>query len=176
MSGQKELRKVFHLLHGKQFGVATVEAKNFHECEHCEVVLPYYSIFNSFGRYRLNIDPRDRRTLVAFDGALLPNGLPKGSEVLFSEGINISDGLGVPWGQAYKRRETDPTAHFKVLLPQQHGSLGEVRITRFLVLLKSCTAAFVRFDHDRLAPYYVLVRVEKDGPAATVTWISSSRS
>ena len=175
-------RKVFHLLHGQQFGVTW--AHRVHYAGNCGKGAPTkYIAFiqpDNGSEIHLEIDPRDQRVLVVFDGALLPNGLPRGSDILW----RIPRWLRVFEGKAYKQRSTDSEPE-KVcdFLPWHEGidkedgkDYASIKIHRYIVLMKSRTAAFVRFDHNRLAPYYVLINVEKDGPEATVTCLSSSRS
>lgn len=170
-------RKVFHLLHGQQAGVCV----GVRDGALIKVFLPrIYPNDKPKWEEVLFIDPRDQRTLVVFDGLLLPNGLPRGSSIVEPPRYDPSLGkIRAPWGNTYKMRGTDPSvpSYLPVSVVEdgkEWGVPGQP-VGRFFVLMKSRTAAFVRFDPDCLAPYYVLARVEKDGPEATVTWISSSR-
>lgn len=190
MTAQKQgERKVFHLLHGKPPGVAKTrplhddDRKGTPSASDVVILLPSKKDSEE-GILVRGIDPRDERVLVVWDGALLPNGLPRGSAIVHQVTLCENHALlsrwpyyyEVSWGQAYKKRETDPDP--ELFLPQHFmdisgAGFGVQEICRFFVLMRSDrTATVLRFDDKRLAPRYVFVEVEKGGKS--VRWRQSS--
>ena len=116
--------------------------------------------------YELQIDPRDQRTLVVFEGRILCNGLPKNGSVILR--IPLPD-LKTP--EVYVRKPR----------PEEEGPLWYVydnsrneatlRIYRYFLLLPRKSAFLVRYDNKSLRSIYTTMEINKKG---VVTWRTSS--
>ncbi len=104
--------------------------------------------------YNLDVDIRDSRVLVCFDGNIPSGGLPKGSTVIRTE---VNPILVCDMARVYKKRdenEDDP-------LYTTIGTKAEQETTRYFVLLQSGRATFRMFKTDTLQPRYLSVDVRE---------------
>jgi len=111
------------------------------------------------GVYNLDIDVRDTRTLVCFDGTIPSGGLPKGSTVIH---IEENPRLFCDLERVYKKRDDAEENPLYAVKVEEGEVIQETK--RYFVLLLSGRAVFRMFKTDTLQPKYLAVDV-KDGVA-----------
>lgn len=107
--------------------------------------------------YNLDIDIRDTRVLICFDGQIPSGGLPKGSTVIRSE---VNPILVCDLARVYKKRDPEEEEPLYTI----KGKKAEQETTRYFILLQTGRAVFRMFKTDTLQPRYLSVDV-RDGCA-----------
>lgn len=143
---------VWHYLHGQCHG----RADAVREEDLLVFSLPNPKDASSpLAEYRLQIDPRDRRTLVVFDGHIPCNGLPGRAEVVFS--FPLPD-LKIPVGNLKRSKldEENPVWH----IFDDGKNQATLRIKRYFVLLPNGSFACVkRYDEKTFRTIYAFIEI-----------------
>lgn len=113
--------------------------------------------------YKLQIDERDQRTLVVFDGHIPWGGLPKNGTVVFE--MRILE-LCVSEENVRKPNSSEETALWNIC----DNGKATLSINRHFLLLPKSVACVRRYDNKSLRPIYTFVEVNEKG----VTWRTSS--
>ena len=180
-----ETKRVYHWLHENNQG--SVDAKWESEFVFLEFELPNtikdevnkrleaeIGLKKADLEYRLrSIDPRDQRTLVAFDGHIPWGGLPKGGDIV---GVQTLETIDVPKESIRKHRmHEEPSSQISFYRPEIYGvemekQRAEIHLKRYLLLLPKGIACVRKYRADSLSPIYVFIEVDEKG----VTWRTSS--
>lgn len=106
--------------------------------------------------YRINVDVRDRRALVVFDGEILFGGLPKNASVVHAESLGA-----IFCREKAMRRELACSCAAYPKYQYEIGRIG-IELCRYFILLPSCKAIVRKYRQKNLAPVYVIICV-RDG-------------
>ena len=168
-------RKVFHYLHNSASGTAIAKLDT-------NLFVPEISIFvvrlplvtpelsNTIEiRYQLDVDSRDQRTFVIFDGHIPWGGLPKGGDVVFSKQIGK---IEAPIQSIRKVNivEEESLLKFGGTAYSGMGAYAYLDIFRYFLLLPKSVSCVRRYDNRSLRPIYTFIEVDEKG----VTWRNSS--
>src|SRR3989344_8544556 len=126
--------------------------------------------------YGLQIDPRDKRTLVVFDGCIPWGGLPKAGTVNFSF---LLERIAVPIASFRKYRlEEEPHFNDSLLLENKDfKEYASIRIKRHFLLLPKSIACVQLFDNKSLRPIFTFIEIKQQKTKKEevfVTWRTSS--
>jgi hypothetical protein len=104
--------------------------------------------------YHINVDVRDRRALVVFDGEVLFGGLPKNATIVHTESI----GMIFCREKAMRKESACPCAAY----PKYQYEIGRigVELSRYFILLPSCKAIVRKYRQKNLSPVYVIICVQ----------------
>lgn len=152
-------RKVHHYLHESSIGVADA----YLSPQNSILFQLPATIIRPQRDYGIRIDPRDKRTLVAFDGDILPGGIPKNGDLIYQHAL---PGIITEKQRVRKSRswEDDPES---VDVNQMDAVLN---IERIFLLLPNGRAVVRKYRHDSFSPIYVMIEV---GPKEVI-WRNSS--
>ena len=119
--------------------------------------------------YRLNVDERDQRALVVFDGEVLFGGLPKNTTIVHVESI------GTIYCPAKQMRKEMMFPYFAFPKYYDEGAKVGIELQRYFILLPSCVAIVRKYRQKNLMPIYVLICVHngQDGKKI-VEWQTTS--
>lgn len=164
-------RNVYHYLHESASGKVVAKWENWHinppKPESKILVLELPLTFRSTTKitYQLNVDPRDQRTLVVFDGHIPWGGLPKNGTVVLE--IPTLE-LCVPEGNIRKPNPSEETALWNIW--DNGKNEATLSIDRYFILLPKSVSCVRRYDARSLRPIYTFIEVNEKG----VTWRNSS--
>ncbi|MBI2039223.1 MAG: hypothetical protein HYT22_03025 [Candidatus Niyogibacteria bacterium] len=111
----------------------------------------------------LAVDPKDRRVLIVFDGAIPSGGLPQACSVLDSALCRV---VRIPMENAYKQRHSaeEPLTYF---VREIDGRMyAEQEIIRYILLSPHKESCLRRYHDKTLRPHYVCLEIlngKKDG-------------
>jgi len=166
-----EKRKVYHYLHNSASGttIANLLAPEVPILVvNLPVVIPKLSKTIEI-RYQLDIDSRDQRTLVVFDGHIPWGGIPKGGDVVF---LRCMGKIEAPIQSIRKVNiaEEDSLLKFGGTAYSDMGACAYLGIFRYFLLLPKSVSCVRRYDNRSLRPIYTFIEVDEKG----VTWRNSS--
>jgi len=142
-------RFCYHYLNNEQHGKALVDRINDQQ-----VIVD----LSTHGVYDLDIDVRDKRVLICFDGGIPSGGLPKGSTVIMAS--RLPQNLSCDMKRVYKKRSPYEEEEYYIV----RGSQAVQALWRNFILLKTARAVFRMYRPDTLQPRYLIVDVH-DGIA-----------
>lgn len=165
-------RKVYHYLHN----MASGSEDAVREGDFLIFLLPnpnWERKTEPFDGYNLRIDPRDRRTLVVFDGHIPCDGLPKQAKVVLSfplETLRVSEGnVRQP-----RPEEEQPLWH----VFDDGKNQATICINRYFLLLpKNRIACLRRYDNKSLRGIYTFIEITDKEVVIQpkgITWRTSS--
>jgi hypothetical protein len=161
----EENRLVHHYLHNMAIGAVSCNRLND---KSLACVLP------NGDAYELEVDHRDHKNIVVFDGELLHSGLPRNSTVLYIGASQIANQQTIACPSAKMRR--DPEYPY-VAHPQYDIVDGgkSIEVKRYFLLLPSCSAVVRKFRNDSLSPIYVIINsFYNEHGKGVVEWRTSS--
>ena len=149
--------KIHHYLHESQKGAIEVSRLSSTKIV---CLMP-----GGLTEYALDVDERDQRALIVFDGELVYEGLSKNHRVVLSEPLSLKK---CPTGQMRK------VPDYQCLGAPEYIKINEkemaIKIYRHFILLPS-GAAFVRkYRHKGLVPFYVWIDVQMGKHGPVVEW------
>lgn len=153
-------RKVYHYFHNMSFGSTEVEEEEGGNLR----FRPLVGI--GMESYNLPVDPRDKRTLVAFDGHIPWGGIPKSGSVV---GLFKLPLLVTPIQSLRKHKEPEEQRYDDYFLYLNATSVF-LMINRYFLLLPKSVACVRKYDSKSFRPIYVFIEVNEKG----VTWRTSS--
>lgn len=139
----------WHYLHHASVGRTLLERVNSRQVR---CVLPH-ALTGAEEEYVLNMDERDRRTLVAFDGLLLAGSPRREGECILTADLGM---LKVPTGKFLRQRREGVIGIAPYAMTTVTASL---LIHRHFLLLRWGTFVFAAYDNTNLAPRYLVARV-----------------
>lgn len=118
--------------------------------------------------YQLEIDPRDRRVLVIFDGEILFGGLPKNATVLKEVDLPCLTERSCIMRALPEHHETAVPDY------ENCGEHTVLLIKRYFILLPSCRAIVRKYKMPGLRPAYVTIVVQNAKHGKQVEWLPTS--
>lgn len=158
-------RIVYHYLHESSSGVSTAEWQEGDK----KFFLSLPALEDGEQNYLLEIDPRDRRTLIVFDGHIPWGGLPKNSKVVLS--IESLGFIKTPTENVRRHKNAEECKPFAVhRFTDCERKDIHLLLSRHFLLLPKSVSCVRKYDHKSLRPIYTFIEVDERG----VTWRTSS--